>query len=84
MQSPHCPICKAGLPPQNPIHPNFSRECQDFLLSFFVIAHSFLFAVNDLVTKYKLQKVGSAKRRCFANEGQRLIDAVTAASDEGK
>ena len=43
-----------------------------------------LFAVNDLVTKYKLQKDGSAKRRCFSNEGQRLIDAVTAASDEGK
>ena len=40
--------------------------------------------VNDLVTKYKLQKVSSAKRRCFSNEGQRLIDAVTAASDEGK
>ena len=36
------------------------------------------------MTKYKLQKVGSAKRRCFSNEGQRLIDAVTAASDEGK
>ena len=43
-----------------------------------------MFVVNDLVTKYKLQKVGSAKRRCFSNEGQRLIDAVTAASDEGK
>ena len=40
--------------------------------------------MNDLVTKYKLQKVGSAKRRCFSNEGQRLIDAVTTASDEGK
>ena len=40
--------------------------------------------MNDLVTKYKLQKVCSAKRRCFSNEGQRLIDAVTAASDEGK
>ena len=29
VQSPHCPMCKAGLPPQNPIHPNFSRECRD-------------------------------------------------------
>ena len=55
------------------------------ILFLFVVSSSFvLFVVNDLVTKYKLQKVGSAKRRCFSNEGQRLIDAVTAASDEGK
>ena len=26
MQSPHCPMCKAGLPPQKPIHPNFTCE----------------------------------------------------------
>ena len=42
-----------------------------------------MFVVNDLVTKYKLQKVGSAKRRCFSNEGQKLMEAVTAASDDG-
>ena len=82
MQSPHCPICKAGLPPQNPIHPNFSCECSSILF-LFVVIHSIVFVVNDLVTKYKLQKVGSAKRRCFSNEGQKLMEAVTAASDDG-
>ena len=25
-QSPQCPLCKSGLPLQNPIHPNFSCE----------------------------------------------------------
>lgn len=40
--------------------------------------------MNDLVTKYKLQKADSAKFGCFSSEGQRLIDAVTTASDEGK
>ena len=36
VQSPHCPICKAGLPPQNSIHPNFSCKCEDDLCLFIV------------------------------------------------
>ena len=44
----------------------------------------FLLAVNDLVRKYKLERVGSAKRRCSSRDEQRLLDAVSSASDEGK
>ena len=86
MQSPHCPICKAGLPPQNPIHPNFSCKFEGPLCLFNILActHLLVHAVNDLVTKYKLQKVGSAKRRCNSDEGRRLLEAVSSASDEGK
>ena len=40
--------------------------------------------MNELVTKYKLHKAGSAKRRHFSDEGQGPSDAVTPASDEGK
>ena len=43
-----------------------------------------LCAVNDLVTKYKLQKESSAKRKCNSAEGQRLLDAVGSASVKGK
>ena len=39
--------------------------------------------VNDLVTKYKLQKVGSAKRKCYSTGGQNLLEAVNSADEEG-
>ena len=75
-QSPHCPICKAGLPPQNPIHPNFSCKWLHLLVACFMFCFC---SVNDLVTKYKLEKADSAKRRCSSLESQRLLDAVSAA-----
>ena len=37
-----------------------------------------VFAVNELVTKYKLHEAGSAKPRHFSDEGQGLSDAITA------
>ena len=50
----------------------------------YLLYTSRLFVVNNLVTKYKLQKADSDKRRCYSSEGQILFDAVSLAADEGK
>ena len=39
--------------------------------------------MNDLVTKYKLQKEGSAKHKCYPAEGQRVLEAVSTANEDG-
>ena len=84
MQSPHCPICKAGLPPQNPIHPNFSCEFAPVVSNSFLICVGFSGAVNDLVTKYKLDKADTAaKRKCTSLEGEKLLEAVNSANVQG-
>lgn len=84
MQSPHCPICKAGLPPQNPIHPNFSCEFAPVISNSFLICVGFSGAVNDLVTKYKLDKADTAaKRKCTSLEGEKLLEAVNSANVQG-
>lgn len=80
LQSPHCPICKVGFPPQNPIHPSFSRKTLHTLVTCFIFH---LCLVNDLVTKYKLEKADSAKHRCCSTDSKKLLETVSAASDDG-
>ena len=39
--------------------------------------------MNDLVTKYKLQKEGSAKHKHHSASGQSVLDSVSSANAEG-
>ena len=87
-QSPRCPTCKGCL-----LKIQFiltSPVSMKIIYSYLGVKMIYscldliVFAVNELVTKYKLHEAGSAKRRHFSDEGQGLSDAITAASDEGK
>ena len=51
--------------------------------NFCVLLSLLFFVVNDLVTKYKLQKEGSAKHKYYPAEGQRILDAVSTANEDG-
>ena len=51
--------------------------------NFCVLLSLLFFVVNDLVTKYKLQKEGSAKHKCYPAERQRILDAVSTANEDG-
>lgn len=65
-QPPQCPVCKSGLPLQNPIHPNFSHEYIHHIHLYLLATMGVLpTSVNDVVANY-----------CAEAQAEQLIEQV--------